>query len=132
MFFRKKKGEYLSDQQAVYRKRGAPRYSLNAGIEVEGFEGEGSLKNISISGCCMESSTYVSIKPDEVYKVIIKPDTSDNMEPFSYKVKATWTKSSETLFQAGFTLENSQNNTQMKEYVEILNSHGVKPDYGTK
>ena len=130
MLFRKKKKDVLSDQQAVYRKRGAPRYLLNAGITVEGFEGEGSVKNISISGCCMESSTYVAIKPDEVYKIIINPDSGENMKPFSYKVRATWTKSSEALFQAGFTLENPQDNAQMKQYVEILNSNGSEPDYG--
>ena len=47
MLFDKKK-KSLSDQQAVYRERKAPRYSLNADISIAGFEGEGALENICV------------------------------------------------------------------------------------
>ena len=40
----------LSDQFTVSKKRHAPRYALKGGISLEGFEGEGTLINISISG----------------------------------------------------------------------------------
>ena len=108
MFFKKK--EKLSDQQALYQKRKVPRYSLKAGITIDGFEGEGMLENICVTGCCMESSTYVSLMPDEVYQVTIKPVQGEDFKPFSHKLKVSWTKSSETLFQAGFSLDNGQRN----------------------
>ena len=129
MKFFNKKEEHLSDQQAIYQKRKAPRYTLNAGIIIDGFEGEGALDNISISGCCMGSSTYVAIVPGKIYNVTIIPDHDKEVKPFSQKLKASWTKSSEMLFQAGFSVDGGES-TQMKQYVELLNSRGVYPDYG--
>ena len=129
MFFGKKK-ENLSDQQAAYQKRKVPRYTLNAGISIEGFDGEGILDNICVAGCCMESSTYVSLMPDEVYRVTIKPGPDEKIKPFTHNLKVSWTKSSEDLFQAGFSLEGDKSTAQMEQYVDILNARGVRPDYG--
>jgi len=55
MFFKKKKKEELGDQFAAYKQRKAPRwgtpqYTLKAGISINGYEGEGQLGNISVSG----------------------------------------------------------------------------------
>ena len=122
--------EDLGDQQVVFQKRKAPRYALNATVTVDGFDGEGELENISTSGCRMDSSTYVNLIPDDVYQVTINPNPSDNIKPFRLKLKASWTKSSELLFQAGFTLESGQSNAEMDRYVKVLNSKGIPPDYG--
>ena len=146
MFFKKKK-EVLSDQLATYHERGAPRWGapqhdLDAGISIAGFEGEGQIGNVSISGCCMKSITYVHITPNEIYQAKIIPGAGDNMAPFSLKLKLSWTKSSETIFLAGFALEGSgasggsgastecEGSSQLKRYVELLSSRGFSPDYG--
>ena len=134
MFFKKKKEE-LSDQLATYQERGAPRYGslqidLSAGVSIDGFEGEGQLGNISVTGCCMKSVTYINIKPDEVYKVKILPGKEDKMDPFVLKLKLSWTKSSETVFLAGFSLDSSESSSQLKRYVDVLRARGLDPDYG--
>ena len=129
MFNNKKKDE-PSDQRTIYKEREAPRFDLRAGISIQGFEGEGQLGNVSVTGCYLTSLTYVGIKPDEVYDVRIIPDPGEKIEPFNLKLKVTWTKSSENLFQAGFSLDKGQNNTHLKRYVGQLELHGVKPDYG--
>ena len=134
MLFRKKKEE-LSDQLATYQERGAPRwgtpqYELDAGICIEGFEGEGQIGNVSISGCSMKSVTYVTITPNEVYQVKIIPGVNEKMPPFSLKLKLSWTKSSETVFLAGFALEGKEGSAQLKNYVGLLSSRGLTPDYG--
>ena len=130
MFFRKKKEE-LSDQRAVYQKRGAPRFTLlKTGINIDGYDGEGQVGNISVSGCCMGSTTYVAITPNETYTVRIIPAADEKIEPFSLRLKATWTKSSETLFLAGFSLDNGQSDVQMRRYVDLLNAKGIQADYG--
>ena len=134
MVFKKKKEE-LSDQLATYQERmdprwGAPQYDLDAGITITGFDGEGQLGNISISGCCMKSVTYVNIIPDKVYDVTIIPGKEDNMKPFNLKLKLNWTKSSETVFLAGFSLEDSTGSTHLKNYIERLRSRKAIPDYG--
>jgi len=125
-----KGNEVLSDQQEVFQERKSPRYSLNAGITIEGFDGEGKIENISNAGCCMESATYVSIIPDTVYLVTIIPAKNENLRPFSQKLKASWTKSSEKLFQAGFSLAEGQSNDQLDKYVQLLGSRGAIPNYG--
>jgi len=134
MFF-KKKNEELSDQLAVFQKReaprwGAPQYELDAGISIEGFDGEGQLGNVSISGCSMKSVTYVNIVPNEIYHVKIIPGKEDKMRPFSLKLKLSWTKSSETVFLAGFSLEDGDSNAELESYVRILSARGILPDYG--
>ena len=136
MFFKdKKKKEELSDQLAVYRQRqdprwGSPTAALDASISIEGFEGEARLGNVSVSGCNMESVTYVAIKPDEVYQVKIMPGAEENMTPFNLRLKLSWTKSNENLFQAGFSLEDGCDDSKLRRYVEVLRSRGIQPDYG--
>ena len=129
----KKKNEELSDQLATYQKRGAPRwgtpqYDLGTGISIAGFEGEGQVGNVSISGCSMKSITYVTITPGEIYQAKIIPGAEDNMAPFSLRLKLSWTKSSEMLFLAGFALEGDS--PQLKNYVDLLRARGLSPDYG--
>ena len=132
-----KKTEELSDQLAVYHEREFPRwgssqYALKAGVSIEGFEGEGQLGNFSVSGCSMESVTYVDLTPNKEYQLKIIPAQDENMEPFSLKFILNWTKSSETLFQAGFSLGDGQSTAQLKKYAELLQARGIKPDYGQK
>ena len=134
MFFKKNKEE-LSDQLVTFREResprwGTPNFDLNAGLTIDGFEGEGQLGNVSVSGCSMKSVTYINITPNEVYSVKIIPGKDDNMMPFSLKMKLNWTKCSETVFQAGFSLDEGQVNVQLESYVGILRSRGILPDYG--
>ena len=134
MFFKKKKEE-LSDQLSTFQERGAPRWGapqheLNAGITVNGYEGEGQVGNVSISGCSMKSVTYVSMVPGELYQITIIPGEEDHMPLIRIRVKLSWTKSSETVFQAGFALERGEDDTQLKNYVESLRVRGITPDYG--
>jgi len=134
MFFKKKKEE-LTDQLATYQERGSPRwgtpkFDLDAGISIDGFEGEGQLGNVSITGCSMKSVTYVNITPNEFYNVTIIPGKDDNIKPFSLKLKLSWTKSSEASFYAGFSLEGKEGSEPLKKYVELLRSRGIEPDYG--
>ena len=136
MFLKKKRKE-LTDQLAVYQERGAPRWGaphcdLNAVISISGFEGEGLLGNVSISGCSMESVTYVALMPTEVYEVKITTGPEDVMPPIVLRFKLSWTKCSEEIFRAGFSIEDNKKNPQLKRYVDLLRTRGVVPDYGNK
>jgi len=135
MFFKKKEKAELSDQFNVFKERteprwGMPQYDLDAGVCITGFEGEGQLGNISVSGCSMKSVTYVTIIPDEVYQVKIIPGKDFKLQPFSLKLKVSWVKSSETLFLAGFSLENGQSSAELKALINVLVARGLIPDYG--
>ena len=134
MFFKKKKEE-LSDQLAVYQQRKAPRLgtpknNIDGGITITGFHGEGQIGNVSTTGCSMKSVTYVNIQPEKIYQVRIIPGKEDKIEPFNLRLKLSWTKSSETIFQAGFSLEGSDGSSHLKRYCEQLRSRGFELDYG--
>jgi len=136
MLFKKKKDE-LNDQLAAYQERGAPRWGapqveLKAGISITGYDGEGQLGNVSVSGCSLLSVTYVNIVPDKVYEIKIMPAAEDKIKPFSQKMKLSWTKSSEEVYMAGFSLESGESDFQLKSYIDILRSKGIFPDYGNK
>lgn len=131
MVFKKKKAE-LGDQFAVFQKRETPRFVAGGGISIEGFEGEGLLKNICVSGCCLESVTYVAIVPSQVYQIRIDPRPGINMEPFTARFKASWTRSSESAFEAGFSLETGRQDQRLQRYVEQLRIQGVRPEYGNQ
>jgi len=131
MFFNKNKEE-VTDQLSVYQERGAPRWGapsadLDAGVSISGFEGEGQLGNVSITGCSIKSVTYAAIKPDETYQIRIMPGKEDKLEPFSIDMKLSWTKCSEDFFLAGFSTEK---NSMLKKYTDILKARGYPPEYG--
>ena len=83
-----KKEEVLSDQSSVFHNREMPRFTSKAGIFIEGFEGEGLLKNVSETGCCLESVTYVAIKPSDEYQIKIVPAAGENTAAFTVKLRA--------------------------------------------
>jgi hypothetical protein len=126
----KKKHEELGDQFAVYREREAPRFAANGGISIEGFEGEGLLKNISFSGCCLESVTYAALVPNQAYKVRINPGADVNLNPFTLNLTVNWTRSSEMSFEAGFSLEPGQKDHYLEQYAGQLQTQGIQPEYG--
>ncbi|MCL2270335.1 MAG: hypothetical protein FWC24_03220 [Treponema sp.] len=134
MLFKRKK-EVLNDQGAVYKERSAPRLGspqtdLDAGICIDGYDGEGQLGNISVSGCSMKSVTYVNMTPGTVYHAKITPGKGERIEPFSLKLKLSWTKSSEVIFLAGFSLEGGEGSNKLKSYVESLKAQGIVQDFG--
>ena len=131
------KKEELTDQRAVFQERGHPRWGsaqfpLKTGITIQGFEGEGLLANFCVSGCSLESVTFIALIPNEEYQAKIIPAENENMEPFNLRIKLNWIKSSEALFQAGFSLGEGQSNAQLKRYGEILQARGIVPDLGNK
>ena len=78
----------------------------------------------------MESVTYVVITPNEVYKTKIMPGPGEKMDPFNLDLKLSWTKSSETLFQARFSMKAGSDDSNLRRYVEPPRSRGIPPDYG--
>jgi hypothetical protein len=131
MFFEKfGKKEELKDHFDIHHERKTPRYASQAGITFAGFEGEAKVKNVSLLGCCLESVTYASILPDEVYTAKIILEARKKIEAFDLRLKLHWSRSNETLYEAGFTLEDNQSNTKLLQYVELLCSDGIQPEYG--
>jgi hypothetical protein len=103
MFF-KKKEKKIDDRISSYQNRENTRYDTQAGFVIEGFEGEGLLKNISLPGLCLESVTYVGLIPKEQYNIKIIPEPLSHLDLFGVKAEVNWIKSTEFSFEAGFTI----------------------------
>jgi hypothetical protein len=133
MFFKKNKKE-LGDQFAVFHERDVPRFASGGGIAIEGFEGEARVKNVSASGCCLESVTYAALVPDKVYRLTISPGEGSPVKAFNILMKLNWARSSEMLFEAGFSLDAPKGSTHkdpmLERYIAQLRNEGVQPEYG--
>jgi hypothetical protein len=124
MFF-KKKEKKIDDQFSSYQNRENPRYDTLADFVVEGFEGEGLLKNISLPGLCLESATYVALAPKERYNIKIIPETLSHVGPFGVRAEVNWIKSTELSFEAGFSIIEpyQDKSSPIGRYIEFLKVH---------
>jgi hypothetical protein len=103
----------------------APRYKSLASISINGFDGEALLKNISITGFCMESKTFVNITPGTTYGMHIVPEVSTSLEQFDVEVEARWVLSEVFRFDVGFLLTKTQSRKDMDRYIEFLKQKGA-------
>jgi methyl-accepting chemotaxis protein len=98
----------------------AKRYTCKAGISIKGFEGIAALKDISASGFCMMSKTYITIAPKEVLTIRITPESVTGVGAFDIKVEVRWIKCSPTLFMAGFLIKEKNGNKLFQHYIDYL------------
>jgi hypothetical protein len=117
MLFMKKKTESVEDSGANPRQ---PRYDCLAVVKVNGFEGKAVLRNVSVSGFCMESKTYVHMQPGEQYTMEITPVAESGIAVFSVKVEARWVKSEVDHFNVGFLMVNSAAERHLAKYIDYL------------
>ncbi|GHU29333.1 hypothetical protein FACS1894172_00220 [Spirochaetia bacterium] len=104
-------------------KRKGERYISRGHLKINGFEGQALLRDISWSGCLMESAFYINIKEGEVYTISVEPEHSQGVV-FDMQVKVRWTKNTPDSSSAGLEFVNqSASDKQIKQYLEYLNKH---------
>jgi hypothetical protein len=118
-WFRKKKKE-KEDNGDLHPR--APRYDSFAFIEVNGFEGHALLKNISITGFCLQSKTYASFTPGETYTMRIFPEKSTGLDVIESEVEARWVRSEVSRFEVGLLIAKSSGR-DIEKYLEYLKTH---------
>lgn len=97
------------------------RYPSQARARVaESFEGDALLKDISITGCRIECTTYVDIKPNRVYKIEVIPETAANTGKFELTAEARWVRVSDSSCVAGFLITASPKGKLFQRYVDYL------------
>jgi hypothetical protein len=119
LFFRGKKNVHKNQEDVAPR---APRYSSVAFIEVNGFEGRALLKNISVTGFCMQSKTYANLIPGEKYIMHIFPGKSTGLNTIESEVEARWVQSEVSMFEVGLLITKSSGR-DMEKYVDYLKTH---------
>jgi len=101
--------------------RRSPRYRTLAHVEIAKVSGgEGLLKNISITGCCVECTGKVSIEPSVQYQLEIKPEKDSHIGAFDLTVDCKWVRNDGHGTELGFGIIASPKGKQFQYYVDYL------------
>jgi hypothetical protein len=123
LFFKPKKETPEQTGAAVLSR--APRYDCLVFVEINGYEGQAVLRNISETGFRMESKIFADIEIGSNYVMRINPDESSGMKPFDVTVEVRWALSSPDNFALGLLVTQGDNRFFQK-YVDYLKSHHKK------
>jgi hypothetical protein len=108
--------------------RNNPRYRTLAIARIEGLpEYEGLLKNISVTGCCVEYTVNVDILPNTKYKLEIIPEKTLKIDHFELLVERKWTHSDGYSTDVGFMIAASPKGKHFQDYVDYLAYHNPSP-----
>jgi hypothetical protein len=114
----------------MLEKRKSIRYKTMARARIPHvLEGDNLLKDISITGCCVESTAYAEIKPESRYEIEIEPEKNSRIKNFQLSVEARWVKSSGYTGEIGFMVIASPKGRQFQRYVDYLafrSSHNIQ------
>ena len=97
------------------------RYQSIAKALIDGADyGEILLKDLSITGCCLESTIQVDVKPGVPHKIEIHPEKAANIGKFELKVTLIWIRSGSYSTELGFNILESPKGKLFQRYVDYL------------
>ena len=97
------------------------RYHTLAKARIEGaFEGETLLKDISITGCRVECTSYAEIKLHSRYRVEIIPEDTANVGMFDLLAESTWIHTEGYSCEIGFMIIEFPRKKLFQRYVDYL------------
>jgi len=98
-----------------------PRYRTLAHACIPGvMDGENLLKDLSITGCCVESTAVVDIKPDTQYSIEIRPEVVSRIDKFKLQVERRWIRNDGDSTEVGFNIVASPKGRQFENYIDYL------------
>jgi hypothetical protein len=83
-------------------------------------ESDGLLKNISITGCCVECTGIVDVKPAAQYQLVVKPEKESHIGTFDLQVDCKWVRNDGHGTELGFGIIASPKGKQFQYYVDYL------------
>ena len=105
----------------MQEKRKHTRYRAQAQASIAGvFENGGLLKDISITGCCIECTMKVTIRPDSQYTIQVSPDPNSEIGNFDLLVESRWIRPKGDSYEMGFMIIESPKGKQFQRYVDYL------------
>jgi len=108
------------------QERASPRYNTLCHARIAGvLEGDVKLKNLSITGCCLECKTFDSIKPHEKYKIDIEPERTAGVDEFELEVECRWIRKGVCFCEVGFQIVASPKGKRFQSYVDYLDYHST-------
>jgi len=105
----------------MLEQRKNPRYRSLAHVRITGvLEGECLLKDISITGCCIECTGVSDIKPNTRYQLEIKPESVSHIRRFELLVESKWIRGNGYSTEMGLSIIASPKGKQFLHYVDYL------------
>ncbi|MDR0624808.1 MAG: PilZ domain-containing protein [Treponema sp.] len=97
------------------------RYRTLAHARMPGvLDGENLLKDLSVTGCCVECTSCADIKPDNQYQIEILPESAANIGKFELTVQVKWVRFGEYASEVGFIITASPKGRLFQRYVDYL------------
>jgi hypothetical protein len=88
------------------------------------LEGDVVLKNLSITGCCLEcSANFDNLKPNEKYTIDIEPEKVSHIDEFNLEVECRWIRKRNNICEIGFQIVASPKGKGFQSYVDYLTYH---------
>ncbi|HCC37468.1 MAG TPA: PilZ domain-containing protein [Treponema sp.] len=104
------------------------RYRTLAQVRIPHIlEGENLLKDISITGCRVESTAYADIKQGTQYQMEIEPESSSKIGNFFLSVEVKWVRSTGYTGEVGFSVIASPKGKHFQRYVDYLAYRSSQP-----
>jgi hypothetical protein len=106
----------------MHDKRIEPRYHSLGHAHLPGtLKDDLFIKNISITGCCLECPGNVSLpNPDEKCKVEIKPENAARIGKFEFEAECKWVRHTENKSEMGLTVTVSPQGKAFQNYVDYI------------
>lgn len=110
-----------NNRNDMAEKRRQIRYPSHAQARIpEVVDSTVLLKDISVTGCGIESTMFMDIKLNHQYKIEILPEEVSKISPFELLVEVLWMRAGGYSFEAGFAIRESPKGKQFQRYVDYL------------
>jgi hypothetical protein len=117
-FFKKRVGSKTKDPSGL---RSHTRYRAFARVKFQGHLGEEHLlKDISVTGCCVECTSLADIQSDIQYTLEVTPEEAAKIGRFELQVKSIWIHSADYSGEVGFSIVASPKGKLFQRYVDYL------------
>jgi hypothetical protein len=102
-------------------KRKNRRYPAIAQVRIpEAFSGEALLKDLSVTGCCIECTMNVELKTNSKYTLNIIPEKISKIGGFDLNAECKWIRPDGYSCVIGFDITESPKGKPFERYVDYL------------
>jgi len=100
----------------------SPRYHTLGHARIPGvLRDDFLIRNISITGCCLECAGNVSLpKPCEIFKVEVRPEIAARIGKFEFEAECKWVRKNENSSEIGLTVSASPQGKFFQNYVDYI------------
>jgi hypothetical protein len=97
------------------------RYRAFARVKFPNHLGEESLlKDISVTGCCVECTSLMNLEPGIQYTLELIPENAAKIGRFNLEVKSVWIRPGDYSSDVGFSIVASPKGKLFQRYVDYL------------